>query len=126
LETLAARERAMYEVDHAKDQVMTALKVALANLVMWTRDQYFPAAYAQATWKRLAPFFRLPGRIAWGHDTVQVELRPFNDRRLTRDLLELCQRVEAARPRLPDGRQLVLRISGVGCLTLPAQLGKVA
>jgi hypothetical protein len=24
-----------------KDQVMTVFKVALANLVMWTRDQYF-------------------------------------------------------------------------------------
>jgi len=40
---------------------------------------------------------------------VQVELRPFNDRRLTRDLSVLCQQVEATRPRLPDGRLLVLR-----------------
>jgi hypothetical protein len=46
LEDLAASERAMYEVDHAKDQVMTALKLALANLVMWARDRYFPATYA--------------------------------------------------------------------------------
>ena len=84
LEDLAANERAMYEVDHAKDQVMTTLKLALANLVMWTRDHFFPATYAQATWKRLEPFFRLPGRIVWGRDTVWVELRPFNDRRLTR------------------------------------------
>ena len=36
----------MYELDHAKDQVMTTLKLALANLVMWTRDHYFPATYA--------------------------------------------------------------------------------
>jgi hypothetical protein len=35
-----------------------------------------PAPYAQATWHRLAPFFRLPGRIVWGTDTVTVELRP--------------------------------------------------
>ena len=42
---------------------MTVCKIALANLVMWTRDRYFPPPYAHATWQRLVPFFRLPGRI---------------------------------------------------------------
>ena len=42
LEDLKARERVMYEVDSRKDQIMTVCKVALANLAMWTRDQYFP------------------------------------------------------------------------------------
>lgn len=126
LEDLAASERTMYELDHAKDQVMTVLKLALANLVMWTRDTYFPATYAQATWHRLEPFFHLPGRIVLGTDTVTVELRPFNDRRLTRDLVELCQRVEAAQPRLPDGRKLVLWVASSCCPALAAQQGKVA
>ena len=45
-EDLAASERAMYELNHAKDQMMTVLKLALANLVMWTRDTYFPTTYA--------------------------------------------------------------------------------
>jgi hypothetical protein len=126
LEDLATSERAMYELDHAKDQVMTVLKLALVNVVMWTRDHSFPATYTQATWKRLAPFFRLPGWIVWGRDTVQVELRPFNDRRLTRDLALLCQRVETAQPQLPDGRRLVLHIAGVSRLTLAAQLAEVA
>jgi hypothetical protein len=111
LEDLAHQEREMYELDNHKDQVMSVCKVALANLVMWTRDRYFPASYAQATWHRLAPFFRLPGRVVWGTDKVTVELRPFNDRRLTRDLEELCQRVEAAQPRLPDGRSVVLWVA---------------
>lgn len=44
-------------------------------------------------------------------DRVTVELRPFNDRRLTRDLAVLCQRVEAAQLRLPDGRRMVLRVA---------------
>jgi hypothetical protein len=35
----------MYELDNAKDQVMTVCKVALANLVMWTREMYFPSDY---------------------------------------------------------------------------------
>ncbi len=59
----AACERAMHELDNDKDQVMTTLKVALTNLGMWTRDQWFPATYAHATWRRLEPFFRLPSRI---------------------------------------------------------------
>jgi len=37
--------------------------VVLANLGMWVRDHSFPASYAHATWLRLVPFFRLPGRI---------------------------------------------------------------
>ncbi len=36
LEDLAAHERTMYELDHAKDQLMTICKAALANLLMWT------------------------------------------------------------------------------------------
>jgi hypothetical protein len=126
LEDLAASERAMYELDHAKDQTMTVLKLALANLalanlVLWARDRYFPPEYAHATWRRLEPFFRLPGRIVWGSHIVQVELRPFNDRQLTRDLAELYQRVEGARPRLPDRRVVVLCEASSCRLTLAAQ-----
>jgi hypothetical protein len=101
LEDLNASERMMYELDQGKDQIMTVCKVALAKLAMWVRDQYFPAAYAHATWHRLATFFKL-----------QVELRPFNDRQLNRDLVLLCERVNVAQPRLPDGRSLVVCISG--------------
>jgi hypothetical protein len=49
LEDLNAKERVMYELDNRKDQVMTVLKVALSNLGMWLRNQYFHAMYAQAT-----------------------------------------------------------------------------
>ncbi len=111
LEDLSATERCMYELDHRKDQVMTVCKVALANLAMWVRDHYFPASYAHATWLRLVPFFRLPGRIVRDATTVQVELRPFNDRALNRDLALLCACVNEASPRLPDGRPLCFRLS---------------
>lgn len=80
LEGLAAREPQMYELDDRKDQVMTVCKVAMANLVMWTRDRYFPACYRQATWKRLEPFWKLSGRVRWGPERVEVELRQFTDR----------------------------------------------
>ena len=108
LEDLTANERVMYELDNRKDQIMTVCKLALTNLAMWVRDRFFPSTYAYATWQRLQPFFRLPGRIQWGHDAVHVDLRPFNNRQLTRDLLAVCQRVNEIQPRLPDGRLLIL------------------
>jgi hypothetical protein len=111
----AAKERAMYELENEKDQTMTVLKLALANLVMWARDCYFPATYAHATWHRLEPFFRLPGRVTEEKQTVWVELRPFNDHQLNRDLRVVCERVTAAQPRLPDGRRLCLTIAETGC-----------
>jgi hypothetical protein len=110
LEDLAATERAMCELDNRKDQVMTVCKLALANVVMWTRDHYFPASYAHATWARLAPFFHLRGVVIWARHTVLVALRPFNDRQYNRDLIALCQRVNERQVRLPDGRLLVFSV----------------
>jgi hypothetical protein len=116
LAELEAKERAMYELVNGKDQTMTVLKLALANLGMWVRDHYFPATYAHATWYRLAPFFRLAGRVSEEKHAVLVELRPFNDRQLTRDLSVICERVMAAKPRLHDGRRLCFTIKGTGHL----------
>src|SRR5712691_4522592 len=108
LEDLTANERVMHELDNRKDQIMTVCKVALANLAMWVRDRFFPVTYAHATWLRLLPFFQLPGRVLWNREVVRVELRPFNNRQLNRDLLAICQRVKEIQPRLPDGRILIL------------------
>jgi len=108
----------MYELDHRKDQVMTVCKVALTNLAMWARQQYFPASYTHATWQRLAPFFQLAGTITTDVATVQVELRPFNDRALNRDLAWLCARVNEARPCLPDGRLLQFSLNASCCILL--------
>jgi hypothetical protein len=113
LEDLAASERVMHELDNRKDQIMTICKVALANLVMWVRDRFFPSTYAHATWQRLLPFFQLPGRVLWDREMVHVELRPFNNRQLNRDLLAVCQRVNEAQPRLPDGRLLIIHASSL-------------
>ena len=77
----------MYELDHRKDQVMTVCKAALANLAMWVRDHYFPASYAQATWKRLQVFFQLSGTITQDATLVQVELRPVESRYVVPSLL---------------------------------------
>jgi hypothetical protein len=125
LEDLKEQERNMYELDNRKDQVMTVCKVALANLAMWVRDRYFPASYAQATWKRLLPFFQLPGTITQNATMVQVELHPFNDRALNRDLAILCERVNQASPRLPDGRQLSFTIRSSCCVLATQKRAKL-
>jgi hypothetical protein len=96
---------------------MTVCKVALANLVMWSRDHYFPATYAHATWQRLLPFFRLAGRVTEHPERVRVELRPFNDRQLNRDLAAVYARVNELQPRLPDGRRLLFFVDGVTYLS---------
>jgi hypothetical protein len=118
IEDLAQQEREMYELNNRKDQIMTICKVALANLGMRVRDQYFPASYAHAGWQRLQPFLQLPGRIYCGQDRVEVELKPFNDRTLNRDLEVLCAKVAKAQPRLPDGRSLFFRIQGAAVIPL--------
>lgn len=126
IEDLVQHEREMYELDNRKDQIMTVCKVALANLGMWVRDHYFPASYAHASWQRLQPFFQLLGRIFWGRDQVEVELKRFNDRTLNRDLEMLCAKVAQEQPRLPDGRHLLFRVQGTEILRLDAQEQAVA
>jgi hypothetical protein len=126
LEDLAAHERTMYELDNRKDQVMTVCKIALTNLVMWTRDHYFPATYAHASWERLAPFFHLPGMITSSQQAVSVELRPFNDRHLNEDLICLCEQVNQAAPHLPDGRRLLFAVRDIRRPILDQQKRRVA
>ena len=126
LENLVQQGREMYELDNRKDQIMTVCKVALANLGMWARDRYFPEAYAHAGWHRLQIFFQLPGRIHWGTESVEVELKPFNDHALNRDLETLCAKVAQEQPRLPDGRRLLFKVQGVGLPSLDAQERAVA
>ena len=126
IEDLAYQEREMYELDNRKDQIIMICKVTLANLGMWVRDHYFPAEYAHASWHRLQVFFQLPGRIFWGVEKVEVELKPFNDCALNRDLETVCAKVAQEQPRLPDGRRLLFRVQGTGTLHLDAQEKAVA
>ncbi len=126
LEDLKAGERRMYELDDNKDHVMTTLKLALVNLVMWARDTYFPPEYARATWQRLAPFFRLPGRVVCRPDSVVADLKCFNDRQLNRDLQAIRERVAEAKPQLSDGRKLVLTAKVVSVARSEARERSVA
>jgi hypothetical protein len=109
-EDLEAQAREMYELDHAKDQIMTLFKVALANLGMWVRDQYFGESYQHCSWQRLLPFFKLSGRMTTTEGEVQLELCAFNNRDLARDVEEVCRNVNTRGATLPDGRRLVIAV----------------
>lgn len=102
----------MFELDNRKDQLMSVFNIALTNLIMWTRDTFFPNSYARVTWKTLQSFFRLPGHIETNAATCTVTLRPFNDLALKRDLILLCQKVNNAELKLPDGLVLQFRVIG--------------
>src|SRR5260221_2509170 len=109
-EDLEAQARQMYELDHAKDQLMTLFKVGLANLGMWVRDQYFGEGYHHCGGQRLLPFFQLGGWITMTATEVQLEFCAFNNRALVRDLEEVCRKVNTSGATLPDGRRLVVAI----------------
>jgi len=91
-------------------QIMTLLKLGLANLGMWVRDQYFGESYQHCGWQRLLPFFKLSGWVTTTTNEVKLELCAFNNRALVRDLEELCRNINAARVALPDGRRLVVAV----------------
>lgn len=108
-EDLRTCERAMWELDNTKDQVMTMLKVGVANLGMWLRDRYFGPSYQSCGWERLVPFFQLSGWVSTTPTEVILDLAPFNHRETSRDLQDVCRKVNADTVRLPDGRRLVLQ-----------------
>jgi hypothetical protein len=109
-EDLEAQAREMYELDHAKDQIMTLLKVALANLGMWVRDQYFGESYQHSGGPRLLPFFKLGGGVTATASEVQLDVCAFNNRALARDVEEVCRNVNTRGTCLPDGRRLVMAV----------------
>jgi hypothetical protein len=111
-EDLEAQAREMYELDHAKDHIMTLLKVVLANLGMWVRDHYFGESYQHCGWQRLLPFFKLGGRLTTTTSEVQIEVCAFNNRALVRDVEEVCHHVNACDASLPDGRRVVMAVGG--------------
>ncbi len=120
-EDLRTCEREMQELDNTKDQIMTLLKVGLANLGMWVRDHSFGESYQACGWERLMPFFQLSGWVTATQDEVRLDFCPFNHRAMERDLQDLCRKVNTSGTHLPDGRRLVLRVGQrrSGCLNGP-------
>jgi len=122
--------RASVEIFRAESSLILPMETHFAFAFLlkptWIRDQCFPDSYAHAGWQRLKIFFQLPGRIFWGRDHVEVELKRFNDRALNRDLDELCVKIAQRQLCLLDGRRLLFRVQGTSILLLDAPVKEVA
>jgi hypothetical protein len=70
-------EHPMYELDDRKDQLMSALRVFLVNVLQWLRGAVFPESYARATYETLAPFLQMGGFVVEHKDCIEVLLDSF-------------------------------------------------
>lgn len=102
----AMAEHPMYELDDRKDQLISALRLFLVSVLQWLRDTAFPAAYAQATYKTLAPFLQMGGFVLEHPDCIEVRLDGFWQSAKQRDLEEVVARCNARQFNAPDGRPL--------------------
>jgi len=100
----------MYELDDRKDQLVSALRVCLVNVLQWLRDTVFPASYAQATCPTLAPFIQMGGYVNQQPDRIEVMLDGFWQAARQRDLKEVVARCNTQAFTAPDGRPLWFRI----------------
>jgi hypothetical protein len=81
---------------------------------------------SQAVLQDRPSFDQFRVQIFWGTETVEVELKRFNDRALNRDLERVCAKVVQEQPCLPDGRRLLFRVQGAEILRQDAQEQAVA
>lgn len=96
----------MYELDDRKDQLLSALRLCVGNVLQWLRDTVFPEPYANATYKTLAPFVQMGGFVIEHPDRIEVLLDGFWQSAKQRDLEEVVARCNAQSLTAPDGRPL--------------------
>ena len=96
----------MYELDDRKDQLLSALRLCLANALQWLRGTVFPESYVNATYKSLAPFVQMGGYVIKHPDRIEVFLDGFWQSAKQRDLEMLVARCNTQSFTTPDGRPL--------------------
>ncbi len=104
--TQAMEEHPMYELDDRKDQLMSALRVFLVNVLQWLRRAVFPEPYARATYETLAPLLQMGGFVVEHRDYIEVFLDGFWQSAKQRELKEIVDRCNAQQFTAPDGRAL--------------------
>jgi exonuclease VII small subunit len=104
--TQAMEEHPMYKLDDRKDQLMSALRVFLVNVLQWLRGTVFPESYACATYKTLAPFLQMGGFVVEHRYCIEVFLDGFWQSAKQRELKEIVDRCNAQQFTAPDGRAL--------------------
>jgi hypothetical protein len=104
--TQAMEDQPMYELDDRKDQLMSALRVFLVNILQWLQGAVFPESYARATYEALAPVLQMGGFVIEHGDCIEVFLDGFWQSTKQRELEEIVARCNAQRFTAPDGRAL--------------------
>ncbi|MCP4540824.1 MAG: hypothetical protein GY832_27110, partial [Chloroflexi bacterium] len=100
----------MYKLDNRKDQLVSALRLCLVNVLQLLRDTVFPESYAQSTYKTLMPFIQMDGFVIERIDHIEIFFDGFWQSAKQRDLVELVARCNAQRFTTPDGRFLKFAI----------------
>ena len=103
-------DHAMYELDGRKDQLASALRLCLVNVLQLLRDIVFPESYARATYETLAPFVQMGGFVIEHAEHIEVFLDGFWQSAKQRDLAEVVARCNAQRFTAPDGRLMKFAI----------------
>jgi hypothetical protein len=104
----------LYEVDPEKDQIMTHLKVALANSALYAREHYFGQKYARALPQTLYRiFFGQGGYVEESAKQIKVTLDSYRDPVLQVDVQAACKAFTQRQIRTFDGK--LIRISVDDC-----------
>ena len=107
-------EAPLYEIDTEKDQIMTHLKVALANSALYARETYFGEKYTRALPQTLYRiFFGQEGYVEESADQIQVTLDPSRDPVLQTDVQAACEAFNHRHISTFDGK--LIRISVKDC-----------
>jgi putative heme degradation protein len=75
--TQAMADHPLFELDDRKDQLLSALRLCLTNVLQWLRDGVLPKSYANATYETLAPFVQMGGFVVEYPDRIEVSLDGF-------------------------------------------------
>jgi hypothetical protein len=102
----------LYEIDSEKDQLMTHLKVALANSALYARQHYFGAKYHRAlpqTLQRI--FFSQEGYVEESACKIRVTLDAYRDPTLQLDAIEACHNFNQRHVINLDGKVIEMHVA---------------
>lgn len=107
-------ETPLYEVDTEKDQIMTHVKVALANSALYAREHYFGEKYGRALPQTLHRiFFGQGGYVKESANQIHVTLDAYRDPVLQADVQAACKTFNRRQIRTFDGK--LIRMSVDNC-----------
>lgn len=101
----------LYEIDTEKDQIMTHLKVAVANCALYAREHYFGQKYRHALPQTLhRVFFGQAGYVEESAQEITITLDPYRESELYADVLAACEAVNHRQIRTFDGKRIRMSV----------------